>query len=69
MRCELLDREMLLQADPEAFYITDHYANYPMVLINLAKVRWDAVPELLISAWKMVASKTAIKNFEASRRT
>ena len=35
IRCELLDREMLMQADPDTFYITDHYANYPMVLINL----------------------------------
>lgn len=69
LRCELIDREMLMQADPEVFYITDHYANYPMVLVNLAKVRWDAVPELLVSAWKMAASKTAIKKFEESRHT
>jgi hypothetical protein len=24
LRCEFLDREMLLQADPQVFYVTDH---------------------------------------------
>lgn len=67
VRCDLLDREMLMQADPDTFYITDHYANYPMVLINLHAVRWAAMPELLETAWKMVATKTAIKNYEQAR--
>lgn len=66
LKCELLDREMLLQADSAAFYITDHYADYPMVLINLAKVRWDAMPGLLEGAWRMCATKAAIKRFESS---
>jgi len=66
LKCELLDREMLLQADPDAFYITDHYADYPMVLINLAKVRWDAMPGLLEAAWKMSSTKAAIKRFESA---
>ena len=64
IRCEFLDREMLMQADPATFYITDHYADYPMVLINLQNVRWEAMPGLLEAAWKMTATKTAIKNHE-----
>src|SRR5262245_32039555 len=27
--CDFIDREMLLQADPEVFFITDHYRDYP----------------------------------------
>jgi hypothetical protein len=38
---------MLLQAAPETFYITDHYANYPMILVNLATVRRDALPDIV----------------------
>ncbi len=63
--CDLLERHMLMQADPETFYITDHYADYPMVLVNLANVRWAAMPQLIEQAWRMAASAKAIKAFDA----
>lgn len=55
MRCDFVDRQMLMQADPDVFYVTDHYVDYPMVLVDLRKVRWDAVPHLVEQAWRMVA--------------
>jgi hypothetical protein len=64
LRCDLLDREMLLQADSDVFYITDHYADYPMVLIDLHKVRWEAMPGLLEQAWRMVAPARLIAEFD-----
>ena len=30
------ERDMMLQADPRVFFITDHYQNYPAVLVRLA---------------------------------
>ena len=39
LRCDFPERHMLLQADPDAFYVTDHYADYPMLLVNLSHVR------------------------------
>jgi len=66
LRCDLLDREMLLQADSEVFYITDHYADYPMVLIDLTKIRWNAMPGLLEAAWRMVAPSRLIAEFDKS---
>lgn len=65
IHCDVVDRNMLLQADPDTFYVTPHYQNYPMVLINLANVRWDAMPALLEAAWRKVAPKTLIKTFDA----
>ncbi len=67
LRCDFVERNLLLQADPDAFYVTDHYQDYPMVLINLACVRWDAMPGLLEAAWRMVATKTAVKAFDAAK--
>ena len=46
------DREILMRADPESFYITDHYRNYPYVLARLATVDRDALRDLLEDAWK-----------------
>ncbi|MDG2304730.1 MAG: MmcQ/YjbR family DNA-binding protein [Candidatus Binatia bacterium] len=36
--CDFEERQILTEAEPETFYITDHYAEWPMVLINLTKV-------------------------------
>ena len=53
--CDLEDREMLLATDPDSFYITDHYADYPMVLVNLSRVSWKKMPDLVEYAWRHVA--------------
>ena len=31
-------RDMLIEAEPETFHITDHYRNYPIVLARLTAV-------------------------------
>src|SRR5204863_4644792 len=31
------EREMLIESQPEIFYFTDHYRDYPTVLIHLSK--------------------------------
>jgi hypothetical protein len=68
IRCEPLNRHMLMQADPGTFYITDHYENHPFVLVNLLQVRWAAMPGILEDAWRLVATKKAIAEFEARQR-
>lgn len=67
--CDFVDRNMLIQAAPETFYFTDHYANYPMVLINLDTVRWDAMPGIIEQAWLMAAPPALIKAREANPKT
>src|ERR1700732_2569302 len=34
LRCALLDREILMQSAPDAFFITDHYRDYPWILLR-----------------------------------
>jgi hypothetical protein len=45
-------REEMMAEDPETYFITDHYRNYPWVLVSLAKVRVDALPDLLNIAYR-----------------
>ena len=33
------EREMLIESQPRIFYFTDHYRDYPMVLIRLSKAK------------------------------
>ena len=46
-----------MAADPETFYITDHYLNYPWILVRLANVRPDQLSELVKQAWRLAAPK------------
>jgi len=45
-------REELMAADPETYCITDHYRDYPWILVRLDKVREDALPDLLNIAYR-----------------
>ena len=67
IHCDLMEREMLMQAAPETFYITDHYADYPIVLINLETVLWDAMPDLVERAWRRVATPGLVKELKRNR--
>jgi len=64
LRTELLDREILMQSAPDAFFITDHYRDYPWILLRFGVVERSALPDLIERAWRLVASKTLIKKLE-----
>ena len=64
VRSDFHERAALIQEDPETFAVTPHYETYPGVLIRLATVRPDQLRELLIDAWRMVAPKRAVREFE-----
>jgi hypothetical protein len=66
LRAELLDREILIQADPRVFFITDHYRDHPWVLVRFATVQPAALPELLERAWRLVAPEKLLREFDAA---
>jgi hypothetical protein len=43
-------RDHLLQADPQTFFVTDHYIGYPMVLAHLDKLSATDLKKLLLRA-------------------
>jgi hypothetical protein len=67
LRSDLLDREILMQSAPDAFFITDHYRDYPWILVRLGVVEKSALPDLIERAWRSVASKTLVKKYENER--
>jgi hypothetical protein len=64
IRCDFVDREILLQAAPHVFHLTPHYQNYPMILVDLAAIDNGALLEVLERGWRMVASKKVIRDFD-----
>lgn len=60
IRCSFEDRVILMDEYPAAFYFTDHYANYPAVLIRLSKVRRDVLRAVVEKAWRRTAPKRLV---------
>ncbi len=55
LRTDFGEREELLAADPETYYITGHYRDFPWVLVRLSRVRPDALRDLLRRAWRLAS--------------
>jgi hypothetical protein len=58
VRVDLQDRAELLAGDPDAYYVTDHYAGYDAVLVRLSRVNPDMLRDLLGMAHKFVTRKS-----------
>jgi hypothetical protein len=54
---DLDQRAELLAADPDTYYLTDHYLNYPWILVRLQRVHPDALRDLLRGAVRLASSQ------------
>lgn len=54
VRVDDSDRDELIAADPNVYYVTDHYVGYHAVLVRLSRVNPDALRDLLGMAHKFV---------------
>jgi hypothetical protein len=69
VRIDFDTRDALLQADPRAFFITDHYLGYPAICIRLANVGRAKLKSVLEESWRFVAPRrlTAVKRRAPTR--
>ena len=51
------DRDIFLKSDPSVFFVTEHYANYPYVLVHLNKIRKDKLRTAIKQSWMELAPK------------
>ena len=58
------ERAMLVESQPNIFYFTDHYADYPIVLIRLSKVKRATIEPFLRRRWRALASKAARAKYD-----
>jgi hypothetical protein len=62
---DLADRDALLKANPDVFFITPHYESYPAVLVRLEAVDPAMLAELIEDAWRLQAAKRVVAAFDA----
>jgi hypothetical protein len=62
------DRAELLAADPDVYYVTDHYLNYSAVLVRLSRVTPEVLRDLLGMAHKFLTADTARRSPSRRRK-
>ncbi|MEA2451064.1 MAG: hypothetical protein QOG63_2996 [Thermoleophilaceae bacterium] len=65
VKVDIGERELLMGAEPETFFITDHYREYPSVLVRLEAIEEDELLEVLTDSWRRVAPKRLLAAFDA----
>lgn len=55
------ERELMIEAEPEVYFFTDHYRNWPAVLVRLPTAEPDHVRGYLDRSWRKRAPKKLLK--------
>ena len=61
LRVDFSERDELIEAEPDVYYLKDHYVDYACVLVRLKRLPPDALPDLLRMAWQFMNSKAKKK--------
>lgn len=51
LRCTAPEKKILLETDPATFWQTDHYANYPMILVRFGTESRERIELYIQRAW------------------
>ena len=66
VRIPLEDRPKFLAAHPEVVYLTDHYLNYPSILVRLSRVEVKTLRDLFSISRKFVSGEPPRKRRTSS---
>ena len=58
------ERDSLLEMDPKTYFITDHYRNYPSVLVRISRIDKAMLRKMLERRWRAVAPKKLLKDLD-----
>ena len=53
-------RDMMLELDPKTYFITDHYKDYPSVLVRMERITQDELCAMLERRWRKIAPKKLV---------
>jgi hypothetical protein len=68
VRIDFDQRDAMIAEAPETYYVTDHYLNYPSVLVRLSRVSPDALRDLLQAACRFVSASEKRRRPTVSRK-
>jgi hypothetical protein len=69
VRVDFAQRDELLAAEPDVYYLKPHYVDYACVLVRLKRIHPDALRDLLLMSWTYVNKKAPRRRaVKASKR-
>ena len=68
VRIDVAQRDEMLAAEPDVYYLKPHYEDYACILVRLKKIHPDAMRDLLLAGWQFV-NKKAPRRRAVKRRT
>ncbi|MGN6515172.1 MAG: MmcQ/YjbR family DNA-binding protein [Rhizomicrobium sp.] len=57
-------RDMMLELDPKTYFVTDHYKDYPAVLVRMERITPDELKRMLERRWRQIAPKKLVKEID-----
>ncbi|MBI1258772.1 MAG: MmcQ/YjbR family DNA-binding protein [Chloroflexi bacterium] len=64
---EIFERDHWLEAEPDIFFITDHFRDWPGVLIHMDQIDDDLLRDLIEKTWRRRALKKVVKAYDEQR--
>jgi hypothetical protein len=61
------EKRALIDSDPDVFFTIHHFDGYNAVLVQLDRIKKDALTEVITDAWLVQAPKRTAKQFLADR--
>jgi hypothetical protein len=62
-----LEKQVLIQNDPDVFFTTPHFDGYPAILVQLGNISVDELEEVVVEAWLCRAPKRLVQEYQAGR--
>jgi hypothetical protein len=66
---DFAQRDELLAAEPDVYYLKEHYVNYPCLLVRLKRIHPDALSDLIGMAWQFANAKAPRRRAKAKPHT
>jgi hypothetical protein len=62
------EKRLLLESNPDVYFLTPHYEDYPCVPVRLERIGHDELRERIEDAWLSRAPKRLVAEFVATER-
>ena len=62
------EREILVEAEPDTFFFTEHYRRHPLVLVRPDKLDLAWAKANLLKVWRAQAPKRLLKSYDATQQ-
>jgi hypothetical protein len=69
VRMDIAQRDLLIEEDPATYYLTDHYVDYPCVVVRLSRISPEALGDLILAAHRFVSATAPAKRRPSRRPT